>query len=170
MSRIPGISRAASVSIVTWALLFLGASRFAAAADDTGSAPTQESRGAKKAAKGTKHSTKVEETKSEETRADVPAADNTATNRRDCEKGEKTADQQKNDKSDVELAAEIRRAVMADKSLSTNAHNAKIIVENGQVTLKGPVASSAEKATLERKAVEAVGRGGRVTNELQLAP
>ncbi|HXI58783.1 MAG TPA: BON domain-containing protein [Polyangia bacterium] len=176
LSRIPGLSRAAFVSIITSGFLLVGTPRFATAADDT--AQTQESR-AKKTTKSARHPTKHAETKSEEakgepSRVDVPAADNTATNKRDREdhggSAEKTADQQKNDKSDIELSAEIRRAVVADKTLSTNAHNVKIIVENGHVTLKGPVASSAEKATLEKKAVEVVGRGGRVTNEVQIAP
>jgi osmotically-inducible protein OsmY len=103
--------------------------------------------------------------------ASEPAADNTGTNKRDRADRAVTADQQKNDKSDVELAAEIRRAVVDDKSLSTNAHNVKIIVVAGQVTLKGPVASQAEKATVEKLAREHVGHGkGRVTSELDVAP
>lgn len=100
-----------------------------------------------------------------------PAADNTGVNKRDRDGGNPTADQQKNDKSDLDLTAEIRRAIVKDKSLSTNAHNVKIIVKDGAVTLRGPVASREEKATVERKAVEVVGHGkGKVTNELAVAP
>ena len=65
------------------------------------------------------------------------APDDTARNEQDRGRKPQTADQQKNDKPDLEVAAAIRRAVVADKSLSTNAHNVKVIVENGHVTLKG---------------------------------
>lgn len=99
------------------------------------------------------------------------AADNTATNKRDRADRAVTADQQKNDKSDVELAAEIRRAIIDDKSLSINAHNVKIIVVDGKVTLKGPVASQAEKVTVEKLAGQHAGQGkGRVTSEIEVAP
>src|SRR5436190_9561096 len=47
-----------------------------------------------------------------------------------------TADQQKEGGSDREITQKIRQAVMADKSLSTYAHNVKIITQNGSVTLK----------------------------------
>jgi hyperosmotically inducible protein len=97
------------------------------------------------------------------------AADNTGTNKRDRDESEKTADQAKNKKSDLELTAEIRRAVVDDKTLSTNAHNVKIIVENGAVTLKGPVGSAAEKATIAKKASAIAGRK-RVVDEMAVAP
>jgi osmotically-inducible protein OsmY len=97
------------------------------------------------------------------------AADNTGTNKRDRNDAEKTADQAKNKKSDVELTAEIRRAIIDDKTLSTNAHNVKIIVENGNGTLKGPVGSAAEKATVAKKATAIIGRG-KVVDEMAIAP
>ena len=97
------------------------------------------------------------------------AADDTAINRRDRAESEVTADQQKNNKSDVELAAEIRRAVVGDSKLSTNAHNIKIIVAGGKVTLKGPVASQAEKVSVEKKAHDIAGTG-KVTSEIDIAP
>lgn len=56
---------------------------------------------------------------------------------------------------------------MNDKSLSTYAHNVKIIAQNGMVTLKGPVTSEEEKKTIEAKAAEVVGPE-KVTNELQV--
>jgi hyperosmotically inducible protein len=100
-----------------------------------------------------------------------PAADNTAMNKRDRDGANPTADQQKNDKSDLDLTAEIRRAIVKDKSLSTNGHNVKIIVKDGDVTLRGPVASREEKAAVEKKAVDVVGKAkGKVTNELAIAP
>jgi hypothetical protein len=51
--------------------------------------------------------------------------------------GETTADQQKMNPADGALTAKLRRAVVADKSLSTHAHNVKIISPDGTVTLKG---------------------------------
>ena len=98
---------------------------------------------------------------------DTPAADNTGTNRRDRKDSEPTADQQKNDKSDLDLTAEIRRSVMADKALSTNAHNIKIIAENGKVTLKGPVSTAKEKKIVEKKAQQIAG-SENVVSEIQI--
>lgn len=99
----------------------------------------------------------------------TPDADNTGINKRDRKEGAATADQQKNDKTDLALTAEIRRAVMADKELSTNAHNVKIIAENGKVTLKGPVATVAEQRTIEKKARQAAGKEN-VTSMLEVKP
>jgi hyperosmotically inducible periplasmic protein len=102
---------------------------------------------------------------------DGTKADNTGVNKRDRSDKEVTADQQKNNKSDVQLTAEIRRAIMKDKSLSMNAHNVKIIVQNGSVTLKGPVASQAEKTTVEQKATDVLGASnGKITSEIAVAP
>jgi hyperosmotically inducible protein len=96
-------------------------------------------------------------------------ADNTAVNVRDRDKSEKTADQQKQNKGDVEITANIRKAVVKDTTLSTNAHNVKIITTDGMVTLKGPVKSDAEKATVEKFAKEVAGEKN-VTNEIEIAP
>jgi hyperosmotically inducible periplasmic protein len=101
--------------------------------------------------------------------AQVPQADNTKVNTRDREKGAVTADQQKNDAADRQTTQTIRRALMRDKGLSTYAHNVKVIARDGQVTLKGPVRSDAEKQTVEAKATEVVG-AGHVVNELSVVP
>jgi osmotically-inducible protein OsmY len=63
--------------------------------------------------------------------------DNTKVNKRDKNPDEATADQQKMNAADRNLTARIRKSVMADKTLSTYAHNVKIISQNGIVTLKG---------------------------------
>ena len=76
-----------------------------------------------------------------------------------------TADQAKNNKSDVKLAAQVRRAILKDKSLSTYAHNIKIVARDGKVTLRGPVKSDADKSAVEQKANEVAG-AGNVTSEL----
>ena len=78
------------------------------------------------------------------------APDNSGSNR--VQNQTQTADQGKNDKLDRMMTAKIRRSVVADKSLSMYAHNVKIIVVGGAVTLKGPVRSEAEKQAVADKA------------------
>ncbi len=97
--------------------------------------------------------------------AKAPAADNTKVNKRDRKKAEPTADQGKNNKSDLKIQQEIRRAVVADKSLSTYAHNVKIVSQGGQVTLKGTVHTDAEKSAIQEKAAGVAG-AGNVTNNI----
>ena len=108
--------------------------------------------------------------------AQVPAgqetsgrADNTAVNRRDRNGNEPTADQQKNNRSAREITQQIRRALTSDKTLSTYGHNVKVITQNGQVTLKGPVRSDDEKRAIEAKANEIAG-ANKVTSELDIQP
>jgi hyperosmotically inducible periplasmic protein len=101
--------------------------------------------------------------------AQQPAPDNTAVNQRDRNGTEPTADQQKDNRSDRDITQQVRRAIMQDKSLSTYAHNVKVITQDGQVTLKGPVRSDDEKHAVEAKAAEIAGEG-RVTSELDVKP
>jgi hyperosmotically inducible periplasmic protein len=96
--------------------------------------------------------------------------DNTKTNQRDRSASEPTADQQKENSSDRQLAQQVRRAIVKDKSLSTTAQNVKIIAQNGTVTLKGPVKSQEEKQAIESKAAEVAGGSNKVTSELQVVP
>jgi hyperosmotically inducible protein len=95
--------------------------------------------------------------------------DNTKVNTRDRAKGAVTADQQKENTSDREIARKIRRSLMDDKGLSTYAHNVKIVAQDGQVTLKGPVRTAGEKKTIEGKATEIAGTG-HVTNQISVVP
>ena len=97
------------------------------------------------------------------------APDNTKVNKRDRARSEPTADQAKNNAGDREMMRNIRRAIVSDKSLSTYAHNVKVIAENGKVTLKGPVRSEEEKRAVESKAVEVAG-AGNVANEITVKP
>jgi hyperosmotically inducible protein len=97
------------------------------------------------------------------------APDNTKVNTRDRDKNEMTADQQKENRSDRELARQVRRALVKDKALSTYAHNVKVVARDGAVTLKGPVRSEEEKQAVEAKAVEVAGQG-KVTDEISVAP
>lgn len=93
--------------------------------------------------------------------------DNTAINARDRNPDAMTADQQSNAKSDVELTRKIRRAVVKDRSLSTLAHNVKIVSSNGNVTLRGPVKSEEEKTTIASKA-QAIAGADKVENQLEV--
>jgi osmotically-inducible protein OsmY len=94
-----------------------------------------------------------------------PAPDNTEVNRTES----MTAQDQGSSAADRETTRKIRAAVVADKGLSTYAHNVKIITKNGQVTLKGPVSSADEKSNVEAKAAEVVG-AKNVTNEITVTP
>ena len=98
-----------------------------------------------------------------------PPPDNTKVNERDRSKSEPTADQQKENQSDRDITQQIRQSIVNDKSLSTYAHNVKIITQNGVVTLKGPVRSEAEKQNIEAKAI-AVAGDGKVTDNLDIKP
>ena len=95
--------------------------------------------------------------------------DNTKVNQRDRAENAKTADQAKNNVSDREIMQKIRKSIMDDKSLSTYAHNVKVIATNGKVTLKGPVRSEEEKKTVEDKATEVAG-AGNVVNQISIKP
>ena len=90
-----------------------------------------------------------------------PAADNSKVNQQNGP----TADQAGNRLSDRDLMQNIRKALVDDKSLSTYAHNVKVIAKNGKVTLRGPVSSEEEKRTVEEKAA-AVAGAGNVTSEI----
>jgi hyperosmotically inducible periplasmic protein len=98
-----------------------------------------------------------------------PAPDNTKVNQSDASKGAVTAEQQKMNPADRETTRQIRSALMKDKSLSTYAHNIKIITQGGKVTLKGPVRSEDEKANIEAKATSVAGADS-VIDKLTVAP
>ena len=102
---------------------------------------------------------------STETQATSP--DNTKMNAQDRDKASPTADQQKDNRSDREITQQIRQSLVKDKSLSTYGHNVKVITQNGQVTLKGPVRSDDEKKAIEAKATEVAGEN-KVTSELNI--
>ena len=97
------------------------------------------------------------------------APDNTAKNQRDRNQSEPTADNQKENKPDRELARQIRLALVKDKSLSTYAHNIKVIAQDGVVTLKGPVKTEQEKQSIEAKAAEVAGGADKIKSEIEVA-
>jgi len=97
--------------------------------------------------------------------AQTPAPDNTKVNKTKSP----TADNASNAQADRELMAKIRKSVMDDKSLSTYAHNVKIVVKDGKVTLTGPVRSAEEKATVEKLATDTAG-AGNVDSKITIKP
>jgi osmotically-inducible protein OsmY len=91
----------------------------------------------------------------------TPPPDNTGTNKQSGP----TADQQSQTKADLALVQKIRQAIIKNKTLSTDAHNCKVITQDGAVTLRGPVNSAKEKDTVGGIALSIAG-AGKVTNEL----
>lgn len=89
-------------------------------------------------------------------------ADNTSVNQRDRSSQELTADQAGQHMSDRDIMKKIRKSIVSDKSLSTYAHNIKIISTNGSVTLKGPVRSDDEKQNVIAKATDVAGNNNVV--------
>ncbi len=79
------------------------------------------------------------------------------------------ADGQSNQSSDLKITQRIRQSVMADKSLSTYAHNVKIVSVNGAVTLNGVVKSAHERSVIQAKARAVAGKSN-VTNDLTVEP
>ena len=95
------------------------------------------------------------------------APDNTGSNVRDRSGDTLTPGDQSTSKADLKLTRRIRQAVVADDSLSTTAHNIKIITINGVVTLRGPVNSIQEKANIAAKTQQIAG-ATKVDNQLEI--
>lgn len=84
------------------------------------------------------------------------SADNTKINDRDRH-GALTPMDQGNSSSELQITATIRKGLMGDKSLSFTAKNVKIITVGTKVTLRGPVKSEQEKASIEALAKQTSG-------------
>jgi len=83
---------------------------------------------------------------------------NSGINARDRHDATLTPENQKNNKSDLEITKAVRRSLVnKTNELSTAAKNIKVITVNGKVTLRGPVNSEEEKAKINRLAKEAAG-------------
>jgi hyperosmotically inducible protein len=93
--------------------------------------------------------------------------EDTERNVRDRDDTTLTPEDQPENERDRKLTAAVRRAIVKDESLSTNAHNVKIITHDATVTLRGPVESAAEKAKLEKLALKVRGVQ-RVDNQLEV--
>ena len=92
---------------------------------------------------------------------------NTGVNTRDRDDVTKTPLDQNENKADIKITADIRSRVV-DTEMSVDAQNVKIITQDGQVTLRGPVHTAAEKATIEQIANEVAGKG-KVDSQLEIA-
>jgi len=80
-----------------------------------------------------------------------------------------TASTATQNKDERELTQQIRKAIVSDKSLSSQAHNVKILTKDGAVILKGQVKTDDEKKAVEDKASGVAGNG-KVTSELTVGP
>ena len=92
--------------------------------------------------------------------------DNTGRNVRDRDDGMPTSGDQSESEQDRKLSQKIRQAIVADDSLSTSAHNVKIITIDGVVTLRGPVKNAEERNAIGATAVKIAG-AGKVKNHLE---
>lgn len=95
-------------------------------------------------------------------------ADNTGLNSRDKNAETLTPQDQPNTEADRKTLAAVRSAVVNDDSLSTSAHNVKILVVNGVVTLRGPVKNANEKTRVETIARSVAGVT-KIDNQLDIA-
>lgn len=92
--------------------------------------------------------------------------DNTNINKRDRNEQTLTPLDQSNTKADMNITQAIRKSIMKHE-LSTNAKNIKVITRNGDVTLRGPVNTSAEKEKIAELA-KAVPGIKTVDNQLEV--
>ena len=92
--------------------------------------------------------------------------DNSGVNVRDQKVSGKTPMDQNENKVDIGITAKIRQEVV-DSDMSINAKNVKIITQDGQVTLRGPVNTPAEKDRIVVLATKVAG-AGKVKNELEV--
>jgi osmotically-inducible protein OsmY len=93
--------------------------------------------------------------------------DNTGRNVRDRNDQNKTATDQSESEADRTISQNLRQAITADDSLSTNGKNVKIITIDGTVTLRGPVQSEKEKTVIGAKAQQIAGVKN-VDNQLEI--
>ena len=93
-------------------------------------------------------------------------ADNTGKNVRDRGDTVTPTDQGEN-AADRTVTANIRTAIVDNDNLSTDAKNVKIVTRDGHVTLRGPVKTPEEKATIASTA-ERVAGVKRVDNQLEI--
>jgi hyperosmotically inducible protein len=93
--------------------------------------------------------------------------DNTRVNERDRESSALTPLDQGTSDRDVELTAQIRKAMSGDSTLSFTAKNTKIITRDGLVTLRGTVVNAREKETIEKTAISIAGKD-KVVDELEI--
>lgn len=97
-----------------------------------------------------------------------PTPDNSKTNTRDRDAATLTPMDQGGSEADRTITQQIRKAVVGHEGFSTDAKNVKIITQGGVVTLRGPVKSAEEKATIADVSTKTEGVK-RVDNQLEVA-
>ena len=98
---------------------------------------------------------------------DKTKPDNTAINERDRSRETQTSGDQSNSSADLKITQAIRQALMKDSELSTTAKNVKIVTNNGQVILRGPIKNAQEKAKIDQLARSAAG-GAKIDDQLDV--
>ncbi len=93
--------------------------------------------------------------------------DNAARNIRDRDNRTLTPLNQGNSTADIATTAQIRKEIIAGKNMSVNARNVKIITNDGQITLRGPV-NTAEEKRLIGEIAERSPHSGKVDNQLEI--
>ncbi len=111
-------------------------------------------------------STTKSKSKSTSTTSTTTQPDNTAINVRDRDANAKTPIDQNENQADIDITANIRKQVV-DTEMSVDAQNVKIITQDGQVTLRGPVNSAEEKKQIEDIANSVAG-AGKVVSQLEV--
>jgi hypothetical protein len=101
------------------------------------------------------------------THAEPLAPDNSRVNARDKSGKNPTPMDQGGSEGDRKITQRIRQAIVENGNLSFAAKNVKIITIDGKVTLRGPVKSAAERASVEAAAKEVAG-AGQVNSQLEV--
>jgi osmotically-inducible protein OsmY len=97
----------------------------------------------------------------------VPSeVDNTGRNVRDRDDATLTPADQSNSALDLELTKSIRQGITSNDEMSLQARNVKVISQDGVVTLRGPVETEEERASIEALARNA--GATRIDNQLEI--
>ena len=97
----------------------------------------------------------------------APDADNSKKNVRDRDDQALTPLDQGGSEADRTITQQVRKAVVDHDGLSMDAKNVKIITRDGVVTLRGPVKTDEEKATIASISAKAAGVK-RVDDQLEV--
>ena len=92
--------------------------------------------------------------------------DNTGRNARDSGGTTLTPADQSNSAPDIAMTQKVRSGITSNDAMSVQARNVKIITQDGVVTLRGPVASEQEKASIEALARNA--GATRIDNQIEI--
>jgi hyperosmotically inducible protein len=97
----------------------------------------------------------------------IPDADNTEINERDQIGSAKTPLDQNENQGDIDITVSIRKQ-LTDSEMSVNAQNVKVITQDGNVTLRGPVTTADEKSRIETIARKVAGETN-VVSQIEIA-